>query len=94
MIKKSLGLIEMKGLPAAIQAADAALKAADVNLASFHVVGSGYVCIILDGEVAAASAAVTSGVTSGKNIGEAIAYNVIPRPHDEVQKLLTLMEIM
>ncbi len=84
----------MRGLPEAAVAADAALKAADVRLASFHIVGSGYICVILDGEVAAATASVAAGANSLTNIEEMIACHVIPRPHEEVKKLLSLMEIV
>jgi len=94
MIKKSLGMIETRGLVAAVQAADAMLKAADVAVAGFNIVGSGFVCVMVDGDVAAVQSAVAVGGQSTRNLGELIAQNVIPRPHEEVIKFITMMDLL
>lgn len=94
MIKQSLGMIETKGFTAALQAADDMVKAANVTLASFQVVGSGFVAVLVDGDVAAVQSAVGAGAENGKRLGELIAHHVIPRPHEEVIKFITMMDLI
>lgn len=88
----AVGLIEALGLTTAVSALDAASKAADVTLIGFEkVIGVGKavgVNIQIAGEVAAVKAAVAAGVEAGNRVGTVIASHVIPRPHDEVDKLL------
>jgi microcompartment protein CcmL/EutN len=88
-VNQALGIVETKSLPAAVEAADAMVKSADVTLAEFRVVGSGLVAAIVTGNVAAVQAAVDSGRAAAALVGEVVSYNVIPRPHDEMDKLLT-----
>lgn len=86
-MRKAIGMVETKSLVAAIEAADAMLKAADVKIWDFQVVGSGLVSITVTGDVAAVMAAVDSGKIKGAEIAEVVSANVIPRPHDEVDKI-------
>lgn len=85
---KALGFVETRGLVAAIEAADAALKAAAVHLLELKFVGSGLVSVVLQGEVAAVQSAVNAGEMAARQVGELISINVIPNPHAEVAQLL------
>ncbi len=85
---KSLGIVEVKSLIGAIQAADTMLKSADVELVDIDLVGSGIVAAIIKGDVAAVKAAVENGEESAGRLAEIISTNVIARPHDEVSKIL------
>lgn len=95
-MRAALGLIEAIGLTTAITALDAASKAADVSLAGFDkVIGVSKkvsVTIQIAGEVAAVNAAVEAGVAAAERVGEVVASHVIPRPHEEVDKLLKEFE--
>lgn len=85
---KALGIVEVKSMIGAIQAADTMLKSADVDLVDINLVGSGIVAAIVRGDVAAVNAAVENGRESASKLGEIISTNVIARPHDEVSKIL------
>ncbi|MGL5650494.1 MAG: BMC domain-containing protein [Paraclostridium sp.] len=85
---KALGIVEVKSLIGAIQAADTMLKSADVELVDIDLVGSGIVAAIIKGDVAAVKAAVENGEESAERLAEIISTNVIARPHDEVSKIL------
>ena len=78
---EAIGLIETKGIVAAVEACDAALKAANVTFVEQHKVGSGLVAITLKGDVAAVRAAVDAGAEAGGRVGEVVSVHVIPRPH-------------
>ncbi len=80
----ALGFIETKGLVAAIEAADAMLKAASVELIGTEKIGSGLVTVMVSGEVGAVKAATEAGVTAAGRLGEIVAVHVIPRPHNDV----------
>ena len=80
----ALGIIETVGFTSAIQAADAAVKSANVKLGKWIKVGGGRVCIVMRGEVAAVKAAVDAGVTAAKGIGNVACSLVIPRPSDKL----------
>ena len=84
----ALGLIETKGLVAAIDAADAMVKAAQVALVGYEKIGSGMVTVMVRGEVGAVKAATEAGSVAAKQLGELIAVHVIPRPHADVEKIL------
>lgn len=86
-MKEAIGMVETRSLVAAIEATDAMLKAANVKILDFQVVGSGLVSITVTGDVAAVMAAVDSGKIRGAEIAEVVSANVIPRPHDEVDKI-------
>lgn len=84
----SLGMIETRGLTAAIEAADSMLKAANVEVVGMEKIGSGLVCIIVKGEVGAVKAATDVGAEAAQRIGELVATHVIPRPNAEISKIL------
>jgi ethanolamine utilization protein EutM len=85
---EALGMIETKGLIAAIEAADAMVKAANVQLIGKEYIGAGYVTVTVRGDVGAVKAATDAGAAAARRVGELIAVHVIPRPHDEVEKVL------
>lgn len=84
----AIGIIETRGLTAAIEAADAMLKAADVELVGTEKIGSGLVSVIVKGEVGAVKAATESGEEAASRLGELVAVHVIPRPHTDVARIL------
>lgn len=88
MEQQALGLVETRGLVAAIEAADAMLKAANVSLVGTEKIGSGLVTVMVRGDVGAVKAAVESGTAAAQRLGEIIASHVIPRPHNDVEKIL------
>jgi len=88
MSLEALGMIETRGLVAAIEAADAMVKAANVELIGTEKIGSGLVSVMVRGDVGAVKAAVEAGSNSASALGEIIATHVIPRPHGDVEKIL------
>ncbi|MFQ5978306.1 MAG: BMC domain-containing protein [Candidatus Heimdallarchaeota archaeon] len=88
MAKLALGLIETKGLVGAVEAADAMVKAANVTLIGKEQIGGGFVTVMVRGDVGAVKAAVDAGAVSARKVGELVSVHVIPRPHDEVEKIL------
>ncbi len=90
MAQEALGMIEVKGLTAAIEAADAMLKAANVTIVGKEQIGSGLVTVIVQGDVGAVKAATEVGASSAQRFGELIAVHVIPRPHPDIEKMLPL----
>ena len=87
MAQQAMGLIETKGLIPAIEATDAALKAADVKFVRQDKVGSGFVSIAVEGDVAAVKAAVDAGAEAARRGGEVLSVHVIAHPHEDVAKL-------
>lgn len=85
---QAIGIVEVKSLIGAIQAADTMLKSADVSLVSIELVGSGIVAAIVEGDVSAVSSAVENGELSASKIAEIISTNVLARPHNEVGRIL------
>ncbi len=92
MALEALGMIETRGLVAAIEAADAMLKAAKVELIGTEKIGSGLVSVMVRGDVGAVKAAVEAGNASSSRLGEIIATHVIPRPHSDVEKILPTLK--
>ena len=88
MAQEALGMIETRGLTAAIEAADAMVKAAEVVLIGTEKIGSGLVSVMVRGDVGAVKAAVEAGSAAAERLGEVIATHVIPRPHNDVEKIL------
>ena len=86
---EALGLIETRGLVGAIEAADAMVKAANVTLLNKEEIGGGLVTVMVRGDVGAVQAAVEAGAEAAKAVGELISVHVIPRPHAEVENMLT-----
>ena len=88
MAQEALGMIETRGLTAAIEAADAMTKAAEVALVGTEKIGSGLVTVMVLGDVGAVKAAVEAGTSAASKLGELVATHVIPRPHSDVEKIL------
>ena len=85
--ENALGLIETKGLVGTIEAADAMVKAAPVTLIGKEKVGGGYVTVMVRGDVGAVKAATDAGAAAAERVGELVAVHVIPRPHQEVERI-------
>jgi microcompartment protein CcmL/EutN len=88
MAHEALGLIETRGLVAAIEAADAMCKAANVSLIGTEKIGSGLVTVMVRGDVGAVKSAVEAGADNASRLGELVASHVIPRPHTDVEGIL------
>lgn len=86
----ALGMIESRGFTAMVEASDAMLKAANVELVGYEKTGGGYVTAIVRGDVASVRAAVEAGVRAAEKVGELVASHVIPRPHSNVDSALPL----
>ena len=87
-MQSAIGLIETKGLIGSIEAADAMVKAANVALLGQERIGGGYVTVIVEGDVGAVKAATEAGAAAAKRVGELVSVHVIPRPHEELDKIL------
>jgi ethanolamine utilization protein EutM len=86
----ALGMIETKGLVALIEAADAMVKAAKVTLVGYEKIGAAYVTAIVRGDVAAVKAATDAGAAAAARVGEVISVHVIPRPHDNLDRIFPI----
>ena len=87
-MNEALGMVETRGLVAAIEAADAMVKAANVTLIGSEKIGSGLVSVMVRGDVGAVQAAVDAGACAAEKVGEIVSQHVIPRPHTDVEKIL------
>jgi microcompartment protein CcmL/EutN len=87
---EALGMIECRSFPAVVEAADAAVKAAKVELVSYEKTGGGYVTVIVRGDVAAVKAAVDAGQVAAGRVGEVVTVHVIARPHANVDTVMPL----
>jgi ethanolamine utilization protein EutM len=85
----ALGMIETRGLVASIEAADAMVKAASVNIVAQTKSGGGLVSTLVRGEVGAVKAATDAGAVAANKVGDVVSVHVIPRPHDEIEGLLS-----
>ena len=92
MALEALGMVETRGLVAAIEAADSMLKAANVVLVGTEKIGSGLVSVMVRGDVGAVKAAVEAGSNNAAKLGELVATHVIPRPHGDVEKILPALK--
>ena len=88
MSQEALGMVETRGLVAAIEAADAMCKSANVTLIGTEKIGSGLVTVMVRGDVGAVKSSVESGAAAASKLGELIATHVIPRPHGDVEMIL------
>ena len=88
MAQEALGMVETRGLTAAIEASDAMTKAAEVVLIGSEKIGSGLVTVMVRGDVGAVKASVEAGTAAASKLGELVASHVIPRPHSDVEKIL------
>lgn len=86
----ALGMIETKGFIGMVEASDAMVKAARVELVHYEKIGGGYVTTIVRGDVAAVKAATEAGAKAAEKVGELVSVHVIPRPHINVDKVLPL----
>ena len=86
----ALGMVETIGLVGMIEAADAMVKAANVQLVGWEKIGSGYVTAIVRGDVAAVKSAVDAGAAAAAKVGEVISIHVIPRPHMDLEQVLPI----
>ena len=86
----ALGMIETKGFVGMVEAADAMVKAAKVELVGYEKIGGGYVTAIVRGDVAAVKAATDAGAAAARRVGELIAVHVIPRPHGSLEDVLPI----
>ncbi|MDF2878370.1 MAG: microcompartment protein [Clostridia bacterium] len=84
----AIGMIETRGLTASIEATDAMLKSADVELVGTEKIGSGLITVIVKGEVGAVKAAVEAGAHTAERLGELLCVHVIARPHEDILKIL------
>ena len=86
----ALGMIETRSFPAVVEAADAAVKAARVELVSYEKTGGGYTTIVVRGDVAAVRAATEAGAAAAAKVGEVVSVHVIPRPHTMLEDVLPI----
>lgn len=89
-MSEALGMIETKSFAALVEAADAMVKAARVELVSYEKTGGGFVTVVVRGDVAAVKAATDAGARAAEKIGEIVSVHVIPRPHSNVDSILPL----
>jgi ethanolamine utilization protein EutM len=87
---EALGMIECRSFAAMVEAADAMVKAARVELVGYEKTGGGHVTAIVRGDVAAVKAAVEAGTRGAEKVGEVVSVHVIPRPHANVDAVLPL----
>ena len=92
-VLNALGMIETKGLVAAIEAADAMVKAANVTLIGKEHIGGGLVTVMVRGDVGAVKAATDAGAAAAERVGELVSVHVIPRPHSEMEAILPKVKI-
>lgn len=87
---EALGMIETRGFAAMVEAADAMVKAAKVELVSYEKTGGGYVTAVIRGDVAAVKAAIDAGTRGAEKVGEVVSTHVIARPHTNIDMILPL----
>ena len=92
MSMEALGMVETRGLTEAIESADSMVKAAQVTLIGTEKIGSGLVTVMVRGDVGAVKAAVEAGAANASRLGELVATHVIPRPHQDVEKILPVLK--
>ena len=87
-MQEALGMVETKGYVGAVEAADAMVKSANVSLVGSEKIGAGYVTVLVRGDVGAVKAATDAGASAAERVGELVSVHVIPRPHNDVEKIL------
>ena len=92
MAFEALGMVETRGLVAAIEAADAMVNSAEVSLIGTEKIGSGLVTVMVRGDVGAVKAATEAGSNAASKLGQLVAVHVIPRPHADVEKILPTLK--
>ena len=91
-MNNALGMVETKGLVGAIEAADAMVKASNVELAGYEKIGSGLVTVMVRGDVGAVKAAVDAGAVAARAVGEVVSLHVIPRPHIDTERIIPTLK--
>ena len=86
----ALGMIETKGLVACVEAADAAVKSANVRIVGYEKIGSGLVTILFRGEVAACKSSCEAGAAAAQKVGELVSVHVIPAPHSDLEGVMPI----
>lgn len=94
MSSTALGMVETRGLVGAVEAADAMVKAARVELTAKEKVGGGYTTVFVRGEVGAVKAATEAGAAAARRVGELVAVHVIPRPHPDIEHVLPVFHTL
>ena len=89
-MSEALGMIETRGFAGMVEASDAMVKAAKVELVSYEKIGGGYVTAVVRGDVAAVKAAIEAGVRGAERVGEVVSTHVIARPHGNIDEVLPL----
>src|SRR5882724_6835737 len=89
-MSEALGMIECRSFPSVVEAADAMVKAAKVELVSYEKTGGGYVTAVIRGDVAAVKAACDAGQAAASRVGEVVTTHVIARPHTNVENVVPL----
>jgi ethanolamine utilization protein EutM len=84
----ALGMVETKGVVGLIEAADAMVKTANVELTKYERIGGGYVTALVRGDVGAVKAAVAAGAEAAQKVGELVSYHVIPAPHEMLEDIM------
>jgi ethanolamine utilization protein EutM len=92
MTSDALGMVETKGLVAAIEAADVMLKTAKVEFIGKENIGAGFITVFIRGEVGAVKAATDAGAAAAQKVGELVSVHVIPSPHADIEQLLPKKE--
>jgi len=87
---EALGMIETRGFVGMVEASDAMVKAARVELVGYEKIGGGYVTAVVRGDVAAVKAATDAGSRAAERVGELVSVHVIPRPHVNIDEVLPL----
>ena len=87
-MQEALGMVETKGFVAAVEAADAMVKSANVILIGHKSIGAGLVTVLVRGDVGAVKAATDAGAAAARAVGEVVSTHVIPRPHNDVEKII------
>jgi ethanolamine utilization protein EutM len=90
IMSEALGMIECRSFPTVVEAADAMVKAAKVELVSYEKTGGGYVTAVIRGDVAAVKAACDAGQAAASRIGEVVVTHIIARPHANVDSVIPL----
>jgi microcompartment protein CcmL/EutN len=85
---KAIGFIETRGFIGCVEAADTMLKAASVSLQGYRKTGSGYIAVMVRGDVAAVKAAVEAGTAAAARLGEVVSSQVIASPHDDLEQMI------
>ena len=86
--RDALGMVETRGFIGSVEAADAMVKAANVDLVGSEYIGAGYVTVMVRGDVGAVKAATDAGAAAARRVGELVSVHVIPRPHADVDRVL------